>query len=276
MNALESGYAHKVRDAFNNLIITFEQEYPERTIDPAVAFLQLQVAAASIHYHVFVQDDLSATNSFTLLCEECERLFKTDILDEHYKEKTRQLIDETEQVLNAFREKLEHIDNSLTGQPSPYIKQYTPNEQFRSRQTNDTCLLCQESQNLCTGSHLAPHFIVGSIFSFDGSRDRDKEIVNEETIASLKKEKKWGSRVDPDAIDPIFGEDIPEDEKTEHKQNALTRDYLFCKRCEDRFGYIENAYSALFTNRKKQLNLSLLVISFLAFVGFKYVCTFER
>ena len=251
MNALESGYAHKVSDAFNNLIITFEQEYPERTTDPAVAFLQLQVAAASIRYHVFRQDVLSATSSFSLLCEESNKLLKTDILDEHYKQKTRQLIDETEQVLNAFREKVEHVDNSLTGQPSPYVKQYSLDEQFRSRQTNDTCLLCQESQNLCTGSHLAPHFIVGSIFSFDGSRDRDKEIVNEETIASLKKEKKWGSRVNPDTIDNIFGEDIPEDEKTEHKQNALTRDYLFCKRCEDRFGHIENAYSALFTNRKK-------------------------
>ena len=81
MNALESGYAHKVSDAFNNLIITFEQEYPERTTDPAVAFLQLQVAAASIRYHVFRQDVLSATSSFTLLCEESNKLLKTDILD---------------------------------------------------------------------------------------------------------------------------------------------------------------------------------------------------
>ena len=135
MKALESGYSHKVKDAITNLITIFEQEYPERTQNQEVAFLQLQVAAASIHYHVFVQDVLSATNSFTLLCEESNKLLKTDILDEHYKEKTRQLIDETEQVLNGFREKLEHIDNSLTGQPSPYIKQYTPNEQFRSRQT---------------------------------------------------------------------------------------------------------------------------------------------
>lgn len=264
MKALESGYSHKVKDAITNLITIFEQEYPERTQDPDVAFLQLQVAAASIRYHVFRQDVLSATSSFSLLCEESNKLLKTDILDEHYKQKTCQLIDETEQVLNAFREDLDHVDNSLTGQPSPYVKQYSPDEQFRSCQTNDTCLLCQESENLCTGSHLAPHFIVGSIFSFDGSRDRDKEIVNEETIASLKKEKKWGSRVNPDAIDNIFGEDIPEDEKTEHKQNALTRDYLFCKRCEDRFGHIENAYSALFTNRKKQLNPAISYLFWLS------------
>lgn len=264
MKALESGYSHKVKDAITNLITIFEQEYPERTQNQEVAFLQLQVAAASIRYHVFRQDVLSATSSFTLLCEESNKLLKTDLLDEHYKQKTCQLIDETEQVLNAFREDLDHVDNSLTGQPSPYVKQYSPDEQFRSCQTNDTCLLCQESQNLCTGSHLAPHFIIGSIFSFDGSRDRDKEIVNEETIASLKKEKKWGSRVDPDAIDPIFGEDIPEDEKTEHKQNALTRDYLFCKRCEDRFGHIENAYSALFTNRKKQLNPAISYLFWLS------------
>lgn len=128
MKALESGYSHKVKDAITNLITIFEQEYPERTQNQEVAFLQLQVAVASIRYHVFRQDVLSATSSFTLLCEESNKLLKTDILDEHYKEKTRQLIDETEQVLNAFRENLEHIDNSLTGQPSPYIKQYTPNE----------------------------------------------------------------------------------------------------------------------------------------------------
>ena len=133
MNALDSGYSHKVKDAIDDLIITFEQEYPERITNPAVAFLQLQVAAASIRYHVFVQDVLSATNSFRMLCEECERLFETDMLDDHYKQKIRQLVDETEQVLNVFHENLEHIDNSLTGQPSPYVKQYSTNAQFRSR-----------------------------------------------------------------------------------------------------------------------------------------------
>ena len=73
MKALESGYSHKVKDAITNLITIFEQEYPERTQNQEVAFLQLQVAAASIHYHVFVQDVLSATNSFTLLCEESNK-----------------------------------------------------------------------------------------------------------------------------------------------------------------------------------------------------------
>ena len=254
IKALEGGYSHKVRDAIENLNATFEQEYPERTKEPEVAFLQLQVAAVSIRYHIFRQDVLSAIRSFSLLCEESNQLLEADILDDFYSKKTCQLVDETEQVLNSFRENMEHVDYSLTGQPSPYVKPYSPEDQFRNYQVNDTCLLCKDSQDLCTGSHLAPHFIVGSIFSFDGSRDRDKEIVNEETIASLKKERKWGSRVNPDAIDKIFGEEIPEDEKIERKRNALTRDYFFCKRCEDRFGHIESAYSVLFTNRNKQLN----------------------
>lgn len=115
MNALESGYAHKVSDAFKNLIITFEQEYPERTQNEEVAFLQLQVAAASIRYHVFMQDVSSATSSFTLLCEESNKLLKTDILDEHYKQKTRQLIDETEQVLNASPRNLNILITVLRG-----------------------------------------------------------------------------------------------------------------------------------------------------------------
>ena len=130
-----------MKDAIINLITTFEQEYPERPQDPEVAFLQLQVAAASIRYYFFRQDVLSATSSFSLLCEESNKLLKTDILSEKYKQKTLQLIDEIEQVLNTFCEDLEHIDNNLTGQPSPYVKQSSPDEQFRSRQTNDTCLL---------------------------------------------------------------------------------------------------------------------------------------
>lgn len=56
MKAFESGYSHKVKDAITNLITIFEQEYPERTQNQDVAFLQLQVAAASIRYHVFRQD----------------------------------------------------------------------------------------------------------------------------------------------------------------------------------------------------------------------------
>lgn len=38
IKALEGGYSHKVRDAIENLNATFEQEYPERTKEPEVAF----------------------------------------------------------------------------------------------------------------------------------------------------------------------------------------------------------------------------------------------
>lgn len=255
MKALESGFAHKVKAAFDTLISTFQKEYPERTQDPSIAYLQLQIMAASIPYHIFMQDAVSAFGAYMQLSENCERFLATGIMDERYRNMTLQLLSDAKKAFDEFYEERNHIDQSLTGQPSPYNKKPKPEDQFRTeRRTDDSCLLCKNSKNLCTGSHLAPHFIVGSIFSYDGSRDRDKEIVNEETLASLKTEKKWGNRVAPDAIDEIYGEEIPDEEKTTVKKNALTRDYVFCKYCEDRFGHIENAYSSLFANHGKKLN----------------------
>lgn len=125
----------------------------------------------------------------------------------------------------------------------------TTQSTISSPKATDICCLCGERNSVCTGSHLAPHFLIQSFLSYNGSSKRHTEVINETTMAGFHKERKWGREVPGEQIDEVFG-DVPNDEKVSIKTPSLTRDYLFCNECEKRFGYIEEAYAKTF--KKKQ------------------------
>lgn len=112
------------------------------------------------------------------------------------------------------------------------------------------CYLCRSRKGVFKGSHLAPNFLIQPFLSYDHSTQRDKEIVSEIILGEQKKDRKWGRRVNQNVIKEHFGE-VPEDELTKIKSNALTRDDYFCHECEDRFGHFETIYSKYFRERKQ-------------------------
>lgn len=126
----------------------------------------------------------------------------------------------------------------------------------------EKCRLCNENEAKCKGSHLAPHFLIQSFLSYNGSQKRDTEVVNETQVAGYQKERKWGRAVPAENIDEVFGK-VPNREKEKIKPSAVTRDFLFCDNCEKRFGFIETAYSASFKLNKPSSNGKLAYVFWL-------------
>lgn len=115
------------------------------------------------------------------------------------------------------------------------------------------CYLCKSRKGSFKGSHLAPNFLIQPFLSYDHTTKRDKEIVTEIILEDKIKARKWGRSVNPDVIRNQFGE-VPDEELTSIKSNALTRDDYFCHECEERFGYYETLYADYFN--KRNFNIS--------------------
>ena len=100
---------------------------------------------------------------------------------------------------------------------------------------------------------MAPHFLIQTFLSVDGTTKRGKEVVTETILGELRQDRKWGRNVSPEDIDATFG-GVPNEEKETIKSDALTRDDYFCEQCEKRFSYIEAAHADYFFKRKKTIS----------------------
>lgn len=92
---------------------------------------------------------------------------------------------------------------------------------------------------------MVPHFLIAETFSYDGSKDREKVVVD--NLSEGNKEYFFGHEVYDDTVNELLGHSFSDEEIEEEskKVNALTRDYVFCKECEERFGVIETYYSQI-------------------------------
>lgn len=253
--ALDSKFMHRVQPAFDDLVEVFAREFPQKTTDPDDVLLQLQVFKLVLEYHIFMGNTYDVVFKHEEYVRMCEDAVRTGLLTGEQIDKVEQYVSELEDKAAAFVKGIRTPERKMYD--TEHLDGYIRKRAKRYRKDNgghERCILCDEREDLCKGSHLAPHFLIQSFLSYDGSKGRDKEIVNEETLASLKTERKWGRNVPAEEIDRVFGEEVPEEEKTELKQNALTRDFLFCNHCEKRFSYLEQAYSDFFNGRKKALN----------------------
>lgn len=116
---------------------------------------------------------------------------------------------------------------------------------------DDMCALCRERDADKTGSHLAPNFMIHSMFSFDGKGRRNREIAMRDHLNSEERMIYYGSEVSPEAINADHGDDLT-DEELEKNVNNLVCDNLFCKTCEDRFGVLETNYSDYYASWKHE------------------------
>lgn len=96
-----------------------------------------------------------------------------------------------------------------------------------------------------TGSHMVPHMLIAKVFSFDGSSNRDKVVVEVDNLSEGYKERYFGGQVYDDTVTELLGRSFSDEEVENEvkKTNALTRDYVFCADCEKRFGVIESYYA---------------------------------
>lgn len=109
------------------------------------------------------------------------------------------------------------------------------------------CLLCGKKKANKSGSHMVPHLLIGDVFSYDGSSDREKVVVEEFSLAGGVKSRYFGHEVYDDTVQKLMGRSFTDEEieKEIAKKNSLTRDYYLCEDCEKRFSVIESYYAEI-------------------------------
>lgn len=245
MAAIRQDDDKAIEEAIQQLYKAQDAEMSSGVSDFEGVLLQFRGAIGAIENHLRTGDNLSALICFQELLEEYECMCAQSSFTLKEIGSIKKLMTETEAHIKRV------IVESSMGErkAEEAIHHRNHSEPVVTSRPTDCCQLCGEKKSVCTGSHLAPHFLIQPFLSYNGSTRRDTEVVNETTMAGLRKERKWGRSVPSEQIDETFG-GVPEAEKAEVRPSAVTRDYLFCNDCEKRFGFIETAYAESF--RKHQ------------------------
>ena len=242
--AIKQNDGTAVDKAIQQLYSAQEEEMPKGCSDAEGVFLQFSGMAAAIDNHLRQGDHFSARFHFVELQRHYEEMCAMSPFTDEEIYPIKQLLRQTAEHLKSVLLHELHSEDNVYSHPNQ--EKIIKKKECRKI---GSCSLCKEQDAICTGSHLAPHFLIQPFLSYNGTSQRDTEVINETIMAGYQKERKWGRSVPEDKIDEIFGI-VPTDEKETIKKSAVTRDYLFCNFCEKRFGYIETAYSESF--RKKQ------------------------
>ncbi|MBQ9230743.1 MAG: hypothetical protein IJ190_06110 [Prevotella sp.] len=256
MSAIKADDDTAVESAIQQLYAAQDEEMSQGASDLEGVFLQFRGAIGAIENHLRKGDVLSASLLFIELSENFDDMCVRSSFT----------LEEIWSIEKLMRETAQHVRSAIKKSlPEELKDKAKKNAQKRDEQPKQEkpvglCTLCREKEALCTGSHLAPHLLIQSFLSYNGTTRRDTEVVNETTMAGLRKVRKWGRSVPEEAIDEAFGE-VPIEEKVTIKPSAVTRDYIFCKDCENRFGYVETAYATSF-RKQKPCDNSLLAYVF--------------
>lgn len=236
-------------DAFQRLCGEFN-DIKDVTDDPYTIFVQFKAMAALVRCHIYAGNADDMVGLELQMIRAFDVLKDSDVLSYAQINVTlkllRSVVEEVNDYYRAHGISFPSFTEKEDGRPandSPIVRKELPPHD---------CFLCQSKSATCKGSHLAPNFLIQPFFAYDGSTTRGKELVNETVFGGMQHEIKWGRGVPPEIIDERIGA-VDEEEKTAVKLDALTRDDVFCNRCEHRFGYIETAYSHYFRGQKKTI-----------------------
>ena len=237
--------------AFKQLCAEFNAISQERT--PYMINLQFQAMAAIVRSQLYadVSDDFVAEEM--QMINALRYVYDNELVDFFLFKKLKKLVNEVVLECNAYyqRRGINMPVPDIIKELGQKYKTY-PSIHHQAPEAHQ-CYLCKSHLATCKGSHMAPHFLIQTFLSVDGTTKRGKEVVTETILGELRQDRKWGRNVSPEDIDATFG-GVPNEEKETIKSDALTRDDYFCEQCEKRFSYIEAAYADYFFKRKKTIS----------------------
>ncbi len=109
------------------------------------------------------------------------------------------------------------------------------------------CLICKREKATKTNSHLIPSFMIAKVCSYDGSGKRDKEVMF--TMSSYE-DKVYVGAVPGTKLNELFSQEMLADERIEKelKINTVSKDYIFCPKCEANLSkYLETPYAEYYS-----------------------------
>ena len=206
---------------------------------PELSRLQLDCLATLLDLHIMRGEPLNISVRFGQLVKK----FKMDI--EHFPQWTDA---DKKPLAEVVGRAMRHTHNFFTGQLT------TTHKPLAVHPGQCKCFLCKKKPADKKGSHMVPHLLIAETFSYDGSKSRDKVVVDVDNLSEGNKEYYFGHEVYEDTVKVLLGHGFSDEEIEEEskKVNALTRDYVFCKECEERFGVIETYYSQILEKKIKE------------------------
>lgn len=211
----------------------------ESTYTPEMCRLQLDCLATILDIHIMRGDPIDISFRYGQLLEK----LSMDI--EHFPDWTDEERKPAIEIALKMRKKVERFySEGLRVQHRPKAKK--PGE--------IKCMLCRKNPADKPGSHMVSHMLIAKTFSYDGSKDRDKVVVDVTNLSEGYREKYFGHHVYDDTVNKLIGRSLTDEEIEEEnkKVNALTRDYVFCEDCEKRFSTIESYYAEILDGKMKQ------------------------
>lgn len=217
----------------------FEASYQvnESTYTPEMCRLQLDCLATILEIHIMREDPIDIGYRYGQFLQK----FRMDM--DHFPDWTDEDKRPAVEIAMRMTRKVERFYTEKT-RATHRPKAHQPGE--------IKCLLCKKKPADKPGSHMVPHLLIARTFSYDGSKDREKVVVDVTNLSEGYKEKYFGHHVYDDTVNELIGRSLTDDEIEEEnkKVNALTRDYVFCEDCEKRFSTIESYYAEILDGKK--------------------------
>lgn len=242
-NALIDDTYHELCKEFNLIADKLDDVY--------TIYVQFKAKACVVRANIYANNDDAIAEELNMLSV-MELVHEMGILSESQFLKIYKLVHEIVNECNEFCRR-----NGFDPMETDVVKNFgqinNPYQEItHSKEEEHDCYLCRIRKGCFKGSHLAPNFLIQPYLSVEHTVKRDKEIYTEIVLGENKKARKWGREVKPDDVAAHFG-NVPDEELTLRKSNALTRDDFFCHECEDRFGLFETVYSEYHSGKKKSV-----------------------
>lgn len=146
------------------------------------------------------------------------------------------------------------------------------------------CMLCRKNDATQKNSHITPSFLVSMVASYDGSYQRDKELMY--TITPLQSKVYTGALPDTTLETTFNTVNLSEERiQTELKHNPETLDYIFCPDCEKKLStYLETPYASNL-KQNQSINAEIPILFWISVIwrksiaghyGFKLPLTLEN
>lgn len=227
----------QIEQAFQNLIKVVDEEIPQGEILSAEAMIvQFEVMSTMIDYHIQKGIVLDIGGHAIEMMEQFEGAKASGIYSDEDLERMEKI------VLGAIHKSRDYI-----------AKVANPPTSSMKFNRGGKCRLCMKKPADAVGSHLVPHMLIQTLFSYDNTRGRDKEVAESFNLSGGEYGSFFGRNVNNEVMSDIVNRPVS-DEEIEYegsKHNLFTRDHVFCQDCEKRFSAVESFYSDVLSSKAR-------------------------
>lgn len=227
----------QIEQAFETLIRVFDEEIPQgEVLSPEAMIVQFEVVSTMIDYHIQKGIMLDIGGHSIQMIEQFEGVKASGIYSDDDLSRMEKI------VIGAIHKSRDYVAK-VANPPTSSVK----------FDRGGKCRLCKKNPADAIGSHLVPHMLIQTVFSYDNTKGRDKEVAESFNLSGGEYGSFFGRNVNDEVMSDINNRPVS-DEEVEYegsKHNLFTRDHVFCQDCEKRFSAVESFYSEVLNGKAR-------------------------